>query len=293
VTEVTRVGRVSKISDRAGANAACLIICASLDPQQVGRRHVLTDKAVTIGRSAGSTILVDADTVSRVHAKIERREDRFHLVDCGSANGTYVGDERVREHALRSGDFFKIGPEILRYLDAGDIEATFLEEIHRLAITDGLTGIANRRAFEDAIGAEVRRARRHGRALSLLMFDLDHFKKVNDSYGHMAGDVVLTKVASIVRSRIRKDDVLARYGGEEFVLLLPETPRAVAAQLAEDIRAAIASSEIAFEGQVIPVTVSMGVAELQRTFGTPEELVKAADARLYEAKRDGRNRVAV
>jgi two-component system cell cycle response regulator len=291
VKDVTRVKPVSKISDRVGGGAACLIVCASAHLPQVGRRHEITDKVATIGRSPDSTIVIDSETVSRSHARIERRDRALILVDCGSVNGTYVGDERVGEHALRSGDLIKIGPCVLKYLAAGDIEAAYIEEIHRLTITDGLTGIANRRAFEEKIEAEVYHALRHARPLSLVMFDLDHFKKVNDRYGHMAGDHVLKTVASVVRSRIRQGDVFARYGGEEFALLLRETPKAMAAQLAEEIRAAVADSELVFEHQVIRVTVSMGVAEVMPDLRTPHELVKAADARLYDAKRDGRNRV--
>lgn len=292
-TNHTRVARVSKISDRTGSGAACLIVCASVDPLQVGRRHDLTEKAVTIGRSPDSTIVVESETVSRSHARIERRDREFVLVDCGSVNGTYLGDEPVGEHALRSGNLIKIGPCILKYLAAGDIEAAFHEEIYRLTITDGLTGIANRRAFEERIKVEVYRALRYARPLSLVMFDLDHFKKVNDTYGHMAGDHVLKTVASAVSSRIREYDAFARYGGEEFALLLPETSKAGAGQVAEEIRASVANTQFIFEDRVIPVTVSMGVAEVVPEFRTHHELVKAADVRLYGAKRDGRNKVAV
>lgn len=293
VTNRTRVAQVSKISDRVGEGAACLIVCASLDPMQVGRRHEFSEKAVTIGRSPDSTIVIESGTVSRSHARIERRGRGFALVDCGSVNGTYLGDEPVDEHTLRSGDLIKVGPCILKYLAAGDVEAAYHEEIYRLTITDGLTGIANKRAFEETIKAEVRRALRYARPLSLVMFDLDHFKKVNDTCGHMAGDYVLQTVASVVRAKIREDDTFARYGGEEFALLLPETPKTTAAQLAEKVRAAVANTQFIFEDRVIPVTVSMGVAEVVAEFRTHHQLVKAADARLYEAKRDGRNRVAV
>ncbi len=291
-TDRTRVAQVSKISDRPGPAAACLIVCASLEPMQVGRRHELTEKALTIGRSPESAIVVESEMVSRSHARVERWARGFILVDCGSVNGTYVGDEPVTEYPLSSGDLIKVGPCILKYLAAGDIEAAYHEEIYRLTITDGLTGIANRRAFEETIKAEVRRSLRYARPLSLVMFDLDHFKKVNDTYGHMAGDYVLKAVASLVRSRLREEDAFARYGGEEFALLLPETSKAVAAQLAETIRAAIANTQFEFEDRLIPVTVSMGVAEVVPGLRTPHELVKAADARLYEAKHEGRNKVA-
>lgn len=287
----TRVATVSRISSRSGTGAACLIICASVDPLQVGRRHELTAGTVTIGRSPESTVFVESETVSRAHARIERRDRGFFLSDCGSVNGTYVRDEPVGEHELRSGDLIKVGPCILKYLAAGDIEAAYHEEVYRLTIADGLTGIANRRAFEDAIQAEVRRAVRYGRPLSLVMFDLDHFKEVNDTYGHMAGDHVLKTVASVVRGRVREGDTFARYGGEEFAVLVPETPRAVAAQLAEAIRSSIANAQFLFEDRLIPVTVSLGVADVAGDIRTPHQLVNAADARLYEAKRGGRNRV--
>jgi len=292
-TNRTRVEQVSKISDRTGTGAACLIVCTSVDPLQVGRHYELTERALTIGRSADSTIIVESETVSRSHARIERRGRGFVLVDCGSVNGTYLGDEPVGEETLRSGDLIKVGPCILKYLAAGDIEAAYHEEIYRLTITDGLTAIANRRAFEETINAEVRRALRYARPLSLVMFDLDHFKKVNDTHGHMAGDHVLKTVASIVRGLVREEDTFARYGGEEFALLLPETPKAVAARLAEKIRAAVANTQFMFEDRVIPVTISIGVADVVPELRTHHQLVKAADARLYEAKRDGRNRVAV
>lgn len=292
-TSPTRVEQVSRISERTASGAACLIVCASVDPLQVGRRYALSETALTIGRSPDSNIVVESETVSRAHARVERRGRAFVLVDCGSVNGTYLGDEPVSEEALRSGALIKIGPCILKYLAAGDIEGAYHEEIYRLTITDGLTGIANRRAFEETITAEFRRALRYARPLSLAMLDLDHFKMVNDMYGHMAGDHVLKMLAAVVRGRIRAEDTLARYGGEEFALLLPETPRAMAAQLAEKIRAAVANTQFIFEDRVIPVTVSMGIADVVPELRAHHQLVKAADARLYEAKRDGRNRVAI
>jgi diguanylate cyclase (GGDEF)-like protein len=293
VNFVTTERRAPRISDRRGAGSACLIVYASEDPLQVGRWHELTDKVVTIGRSPDSTIVIECQTVSRSHARIERRDRAVVLVDCRSLNGTYVGDERVREHALRSGDLIMIGPCILKYLAEGDLETSYNEQIYRLVITDGLTGIFNRRAFEERIKEKVYDAMRHARPLSLLMFDLDHFKKVNDTYGHTAGDQVLKMVASVVRGRIREGDVFSRYGGDEFALLLPETPKAMAAQLAEKIRAAVADSELIFEDRVIRVTVSMGVAEALPEFRARYQLVTEADARLYDAKRGGRNRVGV
>jgi predicted component of type VI protein secretion system len=158
---VTREKRESKISERVGARSACLIVYASEDPSQVGRRHELTDKVVTIGRSPNSTIVIESETVSRTHARIERGDRGLILVDCGSVNGTYVGDERVGEHALRSGDLIKIGPCILKYLAAGDIEATYHEEISTDATgaqgTRSLPG-GRRSAASSHVGGRERRA---------------------------------------------------------------------------------------------------------------------------------------
>ena len=292
--EVTRIAlelpRSLRISNRSGPGAACLIICASVDPLQVGRRLELTEGAVTIGRSPESTIFIESETVSRSHARIERRDRGFFLSDCGSVNGTYVQDEPVGQHELRSGDLIKVGPCILKYLAAGDIEAAYHEEIYRLTITDGLTGIANRRAFEDVIQAEVRRAVRYARPLSLVMFDLDHFKKVNDTYGHMAGDQVLKTVASVVRGRVREGDIrpLRRRGVRCPGSRDAESRRRAARRGDPLLRC---QHRVPLRG---PPDSGDGVVGRRRRGGdlrTPHQLVKAADARLYEAKRGGRNRV--
>lgn len=282
----------SRISDRSSALTPALVIYASYDPSQIGRRIPLVEDETTIGRSTDNAVVVDAETVSRSHAKVVRRGRAWVLVDAGSANGTFLRDEPVDESTLRPGDLFKVGPNIFKFLQ-GDVEAAYHEAIYQLTITDGLTGVANRRSLEDTLSSEVRRAQRYSRPLSLIMFDLDHFKRVNDQWGHMAGDVVLASTAAVVRRTARAEDTVARYGGEEFAVVLPETTAAAGAALAEKIRLAVQSHLYLSEDQVIPVTVSLGVAEITAAMQSWQPLVRAADEKLYEAKRGGRNRVVV
>jgi len=171
-------------------------------------------------------------------------------------------------------------------------------ELDRLARTDALTGIANRRAFFDILGIEFRRSKRYGRELSVLMLDLDHFKDVNDRWGHPFGDHVLRQMTEVISANVRESDILGRYGGEEFALALPETPEASALEVGEKLRAAVEAqtfrtNEIPGPGEPpIRLTISIGVASLPVEEDQDEvELIGRADQALYEAKRTGRNRV--
>ncbi len=164
-------------------------------------------------------------------------------------------------------------------------------ELRQLAITDGLTQVANRRHFDERIQEEVDRSQRYGRPLVLLLLDIDHFKKVNDTYGHPAGDAVLRRVADICRASIRALDLVARFGGEEFAILLPETDIPGALQLAERIREDIAALPVTYGPNTIQVTASLGVAATENGDRSSEQLLKAADEMLYAAKQGGRNQV--
>jgi diguanylate cyclase (GGDEF)-like protein len=213
------------------------------------------------------------------------------LRDLGSTNGTYVNDELIDEYVLRDGDFIKIGRSIFKFLSGDNIENAYHEEIYRLTTIDGLTQVYNKRYFVETLEREIGRAQRYRRDLSLIMFDIDHFKKINDSYGHLAGDHVLKQLASVIKSRIRREDILSRYGGEEFAIVLPEIDAYNAVQFAEKVRRLIEKATFKFEGTRIPVTVSIGVASLTPELQQPEDFVRVADAKLYEAKSQGRNRV--
>ncbi len=286
--------RVTPLEDlKIGGNRAgndCVVVIYSSDPRQFGKRYVLERDLLTVGRGQENVVILDNDSVSRRHCRIEKRGSQWSVVDLDSTNGTYVNDELVKEYQLRRGDQIKVGDTILKYLTGADVEAQYHETIYRMTIVDGLTSAHNKRYLLETLEREIPRSRRHHRPLSAVMFDIDHFKKINDTYGHLAGDYVLKEIAVLVKSRLRPDDIFARYGGEEFCAVLPETPVPGAGAIAEDLRRRIQERRFVFENESIPVTVSLGAAELTNEMDVTAFL-KAADEKLYEAKRSGRNRV--
>ncbi len=285
----TVVTVISKISERPLNLDAALVVIYGLE---LGRKYDLGREETLIGRSSKAEIQVDQESISRNHACITNTSRGVFIKDWGSTNGTFVHDESVQgETSLRNGDLVKIGRTIFKFIAGGNIEAAYHDEIYRLTTMDGLTQIYNRRYFEEALEREVSRSRRYERSLALVMFDVDHFKQVNDRYGHLAGDYVLKQLASALRTRIRREDVFARYGGEEFGMLLPEMDLNGAAQLAEKVRKLVDKQRFEFDKNVIPVSISLGVALLAADHRGPEDLKRASDAKLYEAKATGRNRV--
>lgn len=284
----TVVTAISKIIDRPGAREACLVVIYGLE---LGRKFNLNRPQITIGRSSKSDVQVDQEAVSRNHCKIINTGNSVMLRDMNSTNGTYVNDVMIEEHVLRDGDYIKIGRSIFKFLTGNNIESAYHEEIYRLTTVDGLTQVYNRRYFVETLEREIGRALRYRRDLSLIMFDIDRFKSVNDNFGHLAGDHVLKHLASVVRGRIRREDVLARYGGEEFAILLPEIDRNAALAFAEKIRKLVEATEFIFEDAAIAVTVSIGVASLGAGIEDAFEFIKQADGLLIAAKQAGRNRV--
>jgi two-component system, cell cycle response regulator len=287
--QTTQITVISKISQRAVNRAAALVV---IHGDELGKKYDLLEGAISIGRSSKSDIRVDQDSVSRHHAELRTEAGRVAIRDLGSTNGTYVNDETVsRTHKLRNGDLIKIGRAIFKFIASNNIEAAYHDEIYRLTTIDGLTQVFNRRYFEDTLDRELSRSRRYQRTLSLVMIDVDHFKKINDSWGHLAGDHVLKEVARLIGSRIRREDVLARYGGEEFALVLPEIDHRGALVMAEKARKLVEKQLFTFDEVRIPVTISAGVASLQKKKDDGPELVRRADEKLYEAKKAGRNQV--
>jgi diguanylate cyclase (GGDEF)-like protein len=283
----TVVTVISKISERPVGKDACLVVIYGLE---LGRKYNLDTTNVVIGRSSKSEIQIDQESVSRSHAKIINTGKSIILRDLGSTNGTYVNDQLIDEYVLRDGDLIKIGRTIFKFLSGGNIENAYHEEIYRLTTIDGLTQVFNRRYFLEQLDREVSRAKRYRRELSLIMFDLDHFKQVNDSYGHLAGDYVLKQLATVIKGKIRREDIMARYGGEEFAIILPEIDATNTVQFAEKIRKLVEKTTFRFEDAKITVTVSIGVATCRDT-DDAALLIKRADENLYEAKSAGRNLV--
>lgn len=251
--------------------------------------------SVTIGRSPSATHRLDEPSVSSSHVRVIRAGDRYVLVDEQATNGTFVNGARVTEPLpLSDGDRVQLGPLIvLRFALVNEAEEASLKMVYESAHRDGLTGVFNRKHFEERLIAELAYAERHGKELSVILLDLDHFKDVNDKYGHLAGDQVLRTAASIIARGSRAEDVVARYGGEEFVQVVRDVAAGSALGIAERTRLAVAEATTDIGGRSISLTVSGGVASLSCCRGRRDRdaLLRVADERLYRAKVAGRNRI--
>jgi two-component system cell cycle response regulator len=277
----------------ATAPEACLVYIYPSGPL-IGRRYRVGTDPVLLGREDHCSITLADGSVSREHARLGLGPDgQYQVEDLVSTNGTFVNNARVRVGPLRDGDYLRVGNCIFRFLAGGNIEAEYHEEIHRLTILDPLTGLHNRRSLNEFLDREVERARRHRRPLSVALFDIDHFKVINDRLGHLGGDFTLKNLTMRLKELTRRDELLARYGGEEFALVLPETDLDRAILCGERIRKAVAERPFEFEGRSYPVTISVGLASVSGGDpGSAADLLRRADRWLYEAKRAGRNRVA-
>lgn len=272
-----------KSSDRA-----CIVVIYG---PELGKRASLGHGTFEVGRSSRSDLCIDQESISRHHARISFDGQRHVIEDLGSTNGTFVNERKLERSVLNDGDQVKVGRSILKYMSGDNIEANYHEEIYRLMTMDALTQTHNRRYFNEALEREYQRSLRYHRALALVLFDIDHFKQINDTYGHVAGDSVLRQLARVVKPRLRQQDVLARVGGEEFAVLLPEVEPAGAVVAAEKVRRLVESARFLVDQREFGCTVSAGIASFDPRLTTPQMLYEAADKNLYEAKRGGRNRV--
>jgi diguanylate cyclase (GGDEF)-like protein len=280
-------------SSGATKDRATLTIISGINAGQVfaldGTDHV-------IGRGTEADLWLDDGGVSRRHAKVSCRSDgRYFVEDLGSTNGTFVSGQRVTVCEIRPNDRIQLGPHVtLRFAITDDAEEELQRRLYESSTRDGLTRVYNRKYFQERLTAEVAYSRRHKVKLAVILIDLDDFKQVNDTHGHLAGDMVLRLVSAQMQRLLRLEDLVARYGGEEFVVLARSTGKTEAVKLAERIRESIAGLEIPVAADhSIHVTMSMGVASLPDVApeGGPTELLALADARLYKAKGEGKNRV--
>ncbi len=259
-----------------------------------GELHVLKNGESIVGRGAKSSIVVSDDTISRNHFKVIVKGAEVSIQDLGSTNGTYVNGVRVTEQVLQDKDTIQISSKtIMTFSYLTDLEAERQTQIYKMANYDAVTQARTKAYFLDQIQQEFSHSRRRSLPLSLIIFDIDFFKKVNDQYGHPAGDYVLKKIAETTLKTIRSEDLFARYGGEEFVILMRETLESDAIKLAERLRQLIAAQVFLFETHAIRTSISCGVTCLKgENFRNFEEMIKVADEYLYFAKQNGRNRVA-
>jgi diguanylate cyclase (GGDEF)-like protein len=271
---------------------ACLVHIYPSGPA-MGKRYPLGTTNVVLGRGEGCDIRIQDHSVSRRHAQVEPTTGDYVVSDLGSTNGTFVNDVRTDgRRKLKDGDYLRVGNCIYRFLTGGNVESEYHEEIYRLTIVDGLTQLHNHRYLFDFLERELARSVRYRRPLSVLMFDLDRFKAVNDTHGHLCGDFVLRELSDRLRHTVRREDLLARYGGEEFCLVLVEAEQETATVAGERVRQTVCDRPFVFDSKSLSLTVSVGVAT---TYGekdlSPAELIELADQNLYTAKRTGRNRV--
>ena len=260
---------------------------------ELGRVSRLPPEQFRVGRSQDCELWLGDDGVSRKHARIFQDSGSYLIEDTESANGTFVQGQRVTRQLLRDGDVIQFGPTaVFRYTITDESQEALLQQLYEASVTDALTGAHNREHFDTQLRSELSYARRHKADISLAILDVDHFKKVNDTYGHQGGDAVLLALANAIRNMIRNEDVFARYGGEEFALILRGIDLAGSATVGDRLRERIEAMRVPFEDKLLKVTCSVGCASFAELEDkTPEGLVSAADKRLYAAKRSGRNRV--
>ncbi|MBI4211790.1 MAG: GGDEF domain-containing protein [Deltaproteobacteria bacterium] len=288
--EHTIITSIEKLDIDADKRAYILFLSGPLQ----GKLMCLTEGETILGRADDADVPVADSRISRKHCTFTLEDGKATLKDLGSTNGTFVNAKRIDRHVLENGDKIQVSSSTVIKFAYGDKgERMFHDEFYQMANFDAVTNVYNKRFFTERFKEEFSHARRTKTPLSLVMIDIDFFKKVNDTYGHLAGDFILGRVAQTMKSMIRGEDILARYGGEEFALILRGTHAEGAVQLAERIRLAIADKPMSFEDKAIIVTVSLGVATLAiEKSPTPADLIAKADAYLYESKKNGRNRVS-
>lgn len=273
----------------AGGDRQAALICIS--GRSIGQMFILGRDEVVLGRAPECDIFLDDEGISRHHAKVVRRDGQWLMVDTGSTNGIFHQGERVDVLTLEDGDQTHLGAgTVLQFRFQDERETEFHVLMQTYKTQDPLTDALNRRSFVTELDKEVGYARRHGEPLAVLMFDVDHFKRINDTFGHLAGDQMLREISAVVRDIKRAEDVFARFGGEEFVILLRGTDASGALPFAERLRTAVEALEVEHEGRHIKATISIGLCTLDEGVAGAESLIALADKRLYRAKASGRNR---
>ena len=263
-----------------------LIVVSGL---MLGFQVELGSAMIVIGRASECSLSLPHPSVSRQHCRILRQDDAYVIEDLGSTNQTYLNGKPVTRARLQDGDQISVGSNAIKYFTGASMEATYHNELIDLAIYDGLTGFFNRRHFRGLLDEYVEKVTSSS-PLSVLLMDLDHFKQDNDKHGHLTGDQVLTSVAQLIRENAPAGASIGRLGGEEFAMVLHE-PLQDAVTLAERVRAAVAAQPIETREVTLPMTISIGVAQVESEGTASADLLRRADEQLYRAKEEGRNRV--
>ncbi len=278
----------------AANKRSCFVILGGMD---LGSIFLIEKPLIVVGRDASCDLVLRDDGISRRHVEAKRvGGNRLFIKDLNSTNGIFVDGERVEHTVLNNGDKVLLGRRtILKYALQDEIEQSYQLQMYESTTKDALTKTYNRKYFAQKIVADISFAKRHRIPFTLIMLDIDFFKKVNDTYGHRTGDVALVTVTESIQQTIRAEDVLTRYGGEEFAVLALGTHLAGGEALAERIRVRIAGETICAlddSGEEFQVTASFGVVTVPGGVeAEPEAVVSVADKNLYRAKEEGRNRI--
>jgi two-component system, cell cycle response regulator len=279
--------------EEARKSKPCLVIYLG---KPLGKRLLLNPKPQTIGRSSECEIPVSDGSLSKKHAQVFKKgAGQYYIKDLGSTNGTFVNDRKLlpgKAIEMKDGDFVKLGNIIFKFIAKGKIENVFHKDILTLATRDDLTGIPNRKSIMAALEEETYKAGVTKQPLSLIIFDLDNFKSVNDSFGHAAGDLVLKEAAKVAQGVIRDQDYVGRIGGDEFLVVLRNTSPANACIIGERIRSGIEKHSFGYDGKEISVTLSVGVACFDESIQSIEDFLRRADEAQYAAKKNGGNQVS-
>lgn len=278
---------------------ACLV---QYSGAKLGKRYPLTETVNIVGRSPTVQVVIQEASVSRQHAQFVLIGDQVAVEDLGSSNGTFLNDAPVKQQTpMKDGDIVRLGTVLLKFFAHDNVDSVMHDKIYQMATIDAGTKIFNKQYLLDALESEFKYSVTYNRELSIIYYDLDKFKPVNDTYGHNAGDYILRESAALVKAAVRKDDILGRFGGEEFVIVLPNTNKSTAAELAERIRQKHEAHGFVIDfndgGQIKKVnhtqTISLGVEQLHPELKTPKDLLEAADKKLYHSKSTGRNKVTI
>jgi len=258
-----------------------------------GKRFNVDRELLSVGRIEECNIQLNENGVSRKHSEISVVDGVVQVKDLGSTNGTFVNDVKIETvTVLNKDDLVGIGTAVLKYLPPGSVELKYHRRLQDAAYTDPLTGVNNKGYLMEALEMEFKSHGEKNLPLAIVVIDLDHFKNVNDTFGHDCGDYVLKQASKQIREEgIRNSDIIGRYGGEEFVVILPETDKVQAVEIAERIRNCIGNHEFIYEEKVVRVTASCGVAHLSPKVKNHIALFKLADRAVYQAKNSGRNKV--
>jgi diguanylate cyclase (GGDEF)-like protein len=272
---------------------ACLVI---IHGKALGKQFLLEFQDMLIGRHMDCGICINQATVSRSHARVLRDEGSgFTITDLGSKNGTRVNDQKLSSgepFPLRDGDFVRIGNVILKFIAEGSLESVFHAEMKNLATVDDLTKVYNKKSIMASLEEGFKVANITGDPFSVIIFDIDDFKSINDRLGHAAGDCVLSEIPETLKGVTRQHDHIGRFGGDEFLIVLRDTSLSNACRIAERIKSKVEQRMFCHEGEEFHITVSLGVASADSSTPSAESLFKAADRANYNAKREGGNRVS-